>query len=259
MRYPAATMKLLSITQCARPVLFENASRDYPYSLGGTAFVVKFKERSFVITARHVLNLKSFEPRQFCVQYRPDSRDFLPLGALYLTRAADKEDTDQYDIAVREIDGDAVRAELFGEYQPYNLLAMDRLTIYSERGAYLYRGYPSDLREVDFESKRVEQGAVTSRAEYAGRTPYATIRELRLLDLNPLTSIDGLSGSPVFQVHNEDGSKYSREAFAGMLIRGSITSGKVFVIEHSRIIDVLTQIAEGKVDETPIPAARSKP
>jgi hypothetical protein len=33
MRYPAATMKLLSITQCARPVLFENASREYPYSL----------------------------------------------------------------------------------------------------------------------------------------------------------------------------------------------------------------------------------
>lgn len=42
-------MKLLRITQCARPVLFENASRDYPYSLGGTAFIVKFKERSFVI------------------------------------------------------------------------------------------------------------------------------------------------------------------------------------------------------------------
>jgi hypothetical protein len=39
MRYPAATMKLLSITQCARPVLFENASSDYPYSLSGTAVI----------------------------------------------------------------------------------------------------------------------------------------------------------------------------------------------------------------------------
>ena len=91
-----------------------------------------------------------------------------------------------------------------------------------------------------------------------GNSAY-TIRELRLLDLNPLTSIDGLSGSPVFQVHNEADSKYSREAFAGMLIRGSITSGKVFVIEHSRIIDMLTQIVEGKVDETPTPAGKSTP
>ena len=111
-------MKLLDIAKCARPVLFENASRDYPYSLGGTAFIVKFKERSFVITARHVLNLPSFEPRQFCIQYRPDSRDFLPLSALYLVHGADEDDTDQYDIAVREVDRDAVRAELSGEYGP---------------------------------------------------------------------------------------------------------------------------------------------
>jgi hypothetical protein len=252
-------MKLLDIAKCARPVLFENASRDYPYSLGGTGFVVKFKERNFVITARHVLNLSSFEPGQFCIQYRPDAKDFLPLSALYLVRGADEADTDQYDIAVREVDSAAVHFELYGEYQPYNLLAMDRLTIYSERGAYIYRGYPSDLREADFESKRIEQGAVTSRAEYAGRTPYATIRELKLLDLNPLTSIDGLSGSPIFQVHNEHDSKYSREAFAGMLIRGSIKSGRVLLIEHSRIIEVLTQIAAGQVDETPISPGKSTP
>jgi hypothetical protein len=259
MRYPAKTMKQLDIAHCARPVLFENASREYPYSIGGTAFVVKFKERHFVITARHVLNLPNFEPRQFCIQYRPDGRDFLPLGALYLVRGADEDDTDQYDIAVREVDSGAVRDELFGDYPPYNLLAMDRYTIYSERGAYIYRGYPSDLREVDFDDSRIEQGAVTSRAEYAGRTQYAAIRELKLLDLNPLTSIDGLSGSPVFQVHSEDDSKYSREAFAGMMIRGSIASGKVFLIEHGRVIDLLTQIVEGTVDEALSPAGQATP
>jgi hypothetical protein len=35
-------MKLLSITECARPVLFENASREYTYALGGIAFIAKF-------------------------------------------------------------------------------------------------------------------------------------------------------------------------------------------------------------------------
>jgi hypothetical protein len=246
-------MRLLSITQCARPVLFENASREFPYSIGGTAFIVQFKGRHFVITPKHVLNTLQFEPQQFCIQYRPDSKDFLPLRALYLVRGADAADTDQYDIAVREVDADLSRVELYGEYQPYNLLAMDRLTIYSERGAYIYRGYPITLREVDFDNGHIEQGAVTSRAEYVGRTPYAGIRELKLLDLNPLTSIDGLSGSPVFQVHNEEDSKYSREAFAGMLVRGSIESGKVYLIEHRRIIDVLISIVEGQVEEAPTP------
>jgi len=246
-------MKLLDITKCARPVLFENDDREFPYSVGGTAFIVKFSGRAFVITARHVLNLKSFEPRRFCIQYRPDCRDFLPLRALYLVRGADAADTDQYDIAVREIDSAAVKIELYGEYQPYNLLAMDCLTIYSERGAYIYRGYPSDLREVDFESGKIEQGAVTSRAEYVGRTPYKSIRELKLLGLDPLTSIDGLSGSPVFQVHNEAETRYSREAFASMLIRGSIESSKVFLIEHNRIIQVLTDIVAAHTLETSPP------
>ncbi|MGB6307655.1 MAG: hypothetical protein WBF89_07655 [Steroidobacteraceae bacterium] len=238
-------MKLLEIVTCARPVLFANDSPEFPFSVGGTAFIVKFLGWSYVITAKHVVNLRSFEAGQFCIQYRPDAREFLPLGALHLARGANEGDSDQCDIAVREVDDSVVREELYGPYQPYSLLQMDRLTIFSERGAYIYRGYPISMREVDFENHNIEQGAVTTRAEYVGRTPYESIHELRLLDLGPLPSIDGLSGSPVFQVHNEEGTKYSREAFAGMLIRGSIESGKIFLIEHRRIIEVLLQIAHG--------------
>jgi hypothetical protein len=238
-------MKLLDIVTCARPVLFANDSPEFPYSVGGTAFIVRFQGRSFVVTAKHVLNLKSFDAGQFCIQCRPDARDFLPLGALHLARGANDDDTDQYDIAVREIDDAAVREELYGPYLPYSLLQMDRFTIYSERGAYIYRGYPIAMRAVDFENQHVEQGAVTTRAEYVGRTRYEAVHELRLLDLGPLPSIDGLSGSPVFQVHNDEGTKYSREAFAGMLARGSIESGKIFLIEHRRIIEVLLQVAQG--------------
>jgi hypothetical protein len=245
-------VKLLAITHCARPVLFANADREYPYSISGTAFVVKFSDRSFIVTAKHVLRLGSFKPHQLCIQYRPDGKDFLPLGALYVVRGTDSEDTDQYDIAVREVDLSALQTELYGDYEPYQLFQMDRLTIYSQRGAYLYRGYPTPLREVDFDCNKIEQGSVTSRAEYVGRTKYASIHQLRLLDLKPLESIDGLSGSPVFQVHNEENSKYSREAFAGMLIRGTIESGAAYLIEHARIIEVLANIVAGNVQEVPV-------
>ena len=105
------------------------------------------------------------------------------------------------------------------------------------------------MRVLDFDRRNIEQGAVSTRAEYVGRTPYAHIHELRLCDLKPLENIDGLSGSPLFQVHNEDDGKHSRESFAGMLIRGSIKSGSAYFIEHSRIIEVLTDITEGRVTE----------
>jgi len=242
-------MKLVGITHCARPVLFANDNHEYPYSIGGTAFVIKFEGICFVVTAKHVLNLRSFAPHQSRVQYRPDGRDFLPLGALYLVHGSEEDDTDQYDIAIREVKADILRPDLFGGYEPYPLLSMDRYTIYSERGAYLFRGYPMDMREVDFDSRKIEQGSVTTRAEYVGRTKYASIRELRLLNLCPLQSVDGLSGSPVFQVHNEENTKYSREAFAGMIIRGSIESGRVYIIEHQRIIEVLIEIISGKVSD----------
>ena len=132
-------MKLMGIVACARPVLFANDSPEYPYSVGETAFIVKFQGRTYLVTARHMHNLKNFEAGQFCIQYRPDSRDFLPLGAMHLVRGEDKEDTDQYDTVVREIDDRAVREELYDEYPPYSLLQMDRYTIFSQRGAYLYR------------------------------------------------------------------------------------------------------------------------
>ncbi len=53
--------------------------------MGGTAFVVAFRSRYFVVTVEHVLNLNCFRLDQFRVQYRPDARDFPPLSA----RAAD--------------------------------------------------------------------------------------------------------------------------------------------------------------------------
>jgi hypothetical protein len=46
-------MKLLDIAHCARPVLFENASRDYPYSLGGSALGLRNRLRA----SRHASSL----------------------------------------------------------------------------------------------------------------------------------------------------------------------------------------------------------
>jgi hypothetical protein len=63
-----AVMKLLEIVTCARPVLFANNSSEFPYSVGGTAFIVKFRGRTYVITAKHVVNLRNFEAAQFCIQ-----------------------------------------------------------------------------------------------------------------------------------------------------------------------------------------------
>jgi hypothetical protein len=44
-----------------------------------------------------------------------------------------------------------------------------------------------------------------------------------------------------------------------MLVRGSIESAKVYLIEHGRIIEVLTLKVEGKVAEAAAPQVGSAP
>jgi hypothetical protein len=245
---------LLDILKCARPILFVNESEEWPVSNGGTAFVAMYHKRHFVITAKHCLNQKNFRPEQFRIQYRPDARDFIPLRNGYVVSGVDANDTDQYEVAVWDVHEDHLQTELFGDYRPYPLLGIDRNTLFGPHAAYLYRGYPINERNYDSEKRTMHQPSVSSRAEYVGPGTCAGLHELRLVAVDSLKSLDGFSGSPVFQVTNDDG-KYSREAFAGMLLRGTVESRRVYMLEHRRVIDVLFEIDFGNVQ----PAASGVP
>jgi hypothetical protein len=242
-----APKRLLSILHCSRPVLFQNAVATYPFSIGGTAFIVKFRNRHFVLTAKHVLNMGGFRPEQFRVQYRADRKGFLPLRSLYWLSGDDTEDTDQFDLAAWDVDENVLDVDLFGDDMPYELHQWDNLTIFSARSHYLYRGFPTIMRALDYDALTIHQGALSSRARYVGPTPYAHIHEIVLVNDGTLRNVDGLSGSPIFQVNNEEGSRFSSEAFAGVMIRGN--PEKVHFLAHRRIIEILVNVCEGRVAE----------
>ena len=65
---------------------------------------------------------------------------------------------------------------------------------------------------------------------------------MALHNLDPVQSIDGMSGSPVFQVINDPDGIHSTETFAGMLIRGGLRAGRAYFLEHSKIIDLLERM-----------------
>jgi hypothetical protein len=246
-------MKLLAILGCARPVLFANADPEYPLSVGGSAFVVKFRERHFAISAKHVLRAGGFAASQVRIQYRPDANRFLPLTQMYWLQGDDQDDTDQSDLAIWSIDDAALEPEAFGEYLPYNLLGIDGATLYGGKSHYLFRGYPSVLRSVDYEARDFQLDSISARALYAGKGVSAFTHELALVNDGALSSAEGLSGSPVFQVNNDEGSLASREAFAGVLIRGN--ASRAYFLEHKQIIGALIQICAGEYQpvESPEP------
>jgi hypothetical protein len=239
-------MRVLDITNCARPVLFQNNDAGWPFSNGGTAFVVTFRDRHFVVTATHVLGLRNFDLGQLRVQYRPDLNQFLPLTALlYDDPVPGNDDTDRYDVAVLSVDDAALQTDLFGDYQPYTMQPIDRMTIFNAAAAYIYKGYPISERRLDFEhenDRRAMTTGVTTQAGYVGRTTGDAVHELALRDLTPVRDIDGMSGSPVFQVLQDPDGIHSTETFAGMLIRGGLAAGRAYFLEHSRIIDLLERM-----------------
>ena len=239
----AGTVKLLAILHCARPVLFANADPQYPYSIGGSAFVVKFRDRHFVVSAKHVLRAGGFDASQVRIQYRPDSNKFLPLAQVYWLQGDDQDDTDQFDLAIWSMDELAIDAEVFGDYLPYNLLGIDSATLYGGKSHYIFRGYPEMLRTVNYELRDFQLGSISGRAVYVGKAPSSFTHEIALVNDGTLSSAQGLSGAPVFQVNNDENSLYSTEAFAGVLIRGN--ASRAYFLEHQRIIGALIQICGG--------------
>jgi hypothetical protein len=168
---------------------------------------------------------------------------FLPLEQVYWPQGEDQDDTDQFDLAIWSMNEAAIDAAAFGEYLPYNLLGIDSVTLYGGQSHYLFRGYPTIFRTVDYELRDFHLDSISGRAMYVGPGSAAFTREIALVNDGTLASAEGLSGAPVFQVNNDENSIFSTEAFSVLLIRGN--AGRVSFLEHRQIIGALIQVCAG--------------
>ena len=115
------------------------------------------------------------------------------------------------------------------------------------------RGYPTEFRSVDYELRNFQLNSISGRAVYAGPASSAFTHALALVNDGTLSNAEGLSGSPVFQVNNIEGSLESTEAFAGVLIRGN--ASRAYFLEHKQIIGALIKTGEGEHQPVEPPAA----
>lgn len=231
-------MNTLDLLNCARPILFENDDEEFKYSLGGTAFIVKFRNHLYVITAKHVLTSFSKQEKdfswwkQFQVQYYPDKTGYIPMTALYVIEHEITDDTDQFDLAIFQVDDIKQNKKLFQNHQPYELLESEGFTAFNSNSKFIFRGFPSEQRSICYEKKQIHHSAFRGEGEYLEHTEYTNIHKLKLKGKSLLTTLNGLSGSPIFQINEK-----SQEAFAGVLIRGSSESTLAYFLEHKCIID----------------------
>lgn len=243
-------MTLETILRCSRPVLFENTDETYQYSVGGTCFVVTFNEKRYVITAKHVL--KHFSPKQFCVQYHPACRHFLSLRECYCLKDLTTNDTDKYDLAIFSVNDISAYDHLYEDHPPYSLSLLDKFVLQSDRSKYAYRGYPIEIRSIDWLVQHIRNRAFVNEGVYGGRAPMDACHEIKLPFITGLDSIDGISGSPIFQV-DKAGKDYSG-SLAGMFLRGFVESKRGFFLDRTVIVSSLANIQAGNFSDMDVTA-----
>lgn len=213
-------MTLNSLISCSVPLVFWDEAGDNP-QFSGTCFRVWFRNRMFVVTARHCVEGRRIDLSKTLVDAGGGERCYLPLSAWHLLNVSSNgsdEDTDRGDIAVFEVDLPRMTSE---EIRDTHALEVDRYVPPSEFGRghrLLVEGYPSALQDIDYDRYRWVRDSRKIEARYEGASEYAGISRMSYLGAEGAKTLDGFSGAPVFAFDQLDAST-ARVGFVGMMIR----------------------------------------
>ncbi len=237
-------LRLSNLLECSRPLLFENDDEDFPYSCGGTCFLVSYEQKIFAITAKHCLIHRDIQ--KVLISPQPEVRHFLPLCRLdTIDRPIDQNDSTWSDLAFFEID----LIELAEIDPPLQLPHCLDLNLEPHGGPLIprdsllvTRGFPTEISHVDSERLVIHEQAFGATGIYAGRAPDAHCHHLRFHDRSLITDINGISGSPVFYIRETSAGLFHR--FAGVIVQGSRELNVPVTFIHASVVfTALTKLA----------------
>jgi hypothetical protein len=210
-------MKIADLMKCAKPLIFENKDEEFTYSFAGTCFLASFESRHYAITARHCIQSHNYKSAR--IRLEPGNLTFLQMVGVYYPNG---KDYDLYDLAAYEIDSrgipsaEVVRAH-FLDLDYYSKMPVDFLTSDS---ILALRGCPSEINQVDYEDNVIRTKEFATDGFYDGPAEEKGCSRIRFINLESIESLDGLSGSPVFNLNEIEEKQYSH-FFAGVFIRGT--------------------------------------
>lgn len=220
-----------------RPIFFENDDDEFPYSIGGSAFVVSREGEYKVVTAKHCCLDRQADDMLVPVfsNGQDVSQEFLPICRVHFGKAADHED-DWYfaDLMVLDVDvtklessdGKIIALPFDDTWKtPLDLMDGDKLIV---------RGHPTTLREADYDQKVIKQQAFLATGSIGKPAIGKHMRFMEFDDTALITSADGMSGSPVFRNRN------NQFELAGMIVRGSIKAGGCHFVERPVIHKIIS-------------------
>jgi hypothetical protein len=233
--------ELDKIRQCARPVIFATDVAEYPFSIGGTAFLVGFGGNVFIITAKHVV--RSYPPEKLVVYPSDKSNKHIRISNWWNV-CEETGNTECSDIIICKADlgliskKDRKNSYLLALSPPNSIEWFDsRFT-----ATFFLCGYPHDTNEIDNETLQINTGQVLLPARYVGPSEAVGCYKLRAENPLNITNFNGLSGSPVFCIQTKNpftDDLAQKPKFCGMVLRGSPAEGFIHFIPAENIAEVL--------------------
>ncbi|MBN2428503.1 MAG: hypothetical protein JXK94_09220 [Deltaproteobacteria bacterium] len=227
---PEAILRILPSVQ---PLVFETDITDCPYSTGGSLFLVGYKGRAFVLTARHAHSPENCSP--ICVFPTDTSQRVLPLKNYFFVSSSDVPD-DFADFVAIEIDMAKINDTEVGEAQLINLdLALGDWLSKADIAEMYVVGYPNEYSCVDYQQEALANHRLTLCGRYVGASESDHLHVLEVFDTNNLETFSGFSGGPVFAWIVHPGNR-GEIVFCGMTLRGTPASRRFHFLDRSLLL-----------------------
>lgn len=238
-------MRVMDILNSSRRVMFENPVDGFEYTSRGTCFLCRYKDQDFAVTAGHVI--AGYDAEAIRILFHNLARDFVPYSAQIKIKSdgcqstlnSESDDTDWQDIAIYPLDRSLYCDDQFDKQQPYLIPSPHRIWSPELGGRFIMRGYPHDMSYINYDESILHEQAVQLEADFAGVAVMQHCYEVKFRDLSPCSTLDGLSGTPVFWI----GEKAPREhRLAGMILRATYTSATGYFVDANVIVNALEKV-----------------
>ena len=214
-------MKIREMFNSSRPVCFETHIDGFEHSMRGSCFIIRYKNRLYAVTARHVV--ANCPLKDICIPYHIGSEYLFPMSDYYTPKWNDMpEGSSNEDFVIIEIPESEIEEDQFEPSSVYDL-SRDAFYVSSSTDLKLIvAGFPTELNESNYEDMVLHQQRVLISANYIEPSFEFGLETFEFDTSGKLSSFDGLSGGPVFEVSNH-GQQGVMGRLAGMIVMATIS------------------------------------
>ena len=228
--------QLLDRTRFILPLAFESDHDEFPVFSGGTAFIVKFREEFFAITARH----SAEQGRGKAVLLYPHASERIPLlreHDIATSNAASEDDTLWTDVFCYT----TYKTDFWDDVDSRHYLDLTEYKRGLEPFPFLYcAGYPHEATEFQ-EPNRILREPRVVIGGYGGPAESERCHLLMRLN-NHCVDPQGLSGSPVFSARPTSPTQFDIH-LEGMALQGAASSVWIRFVDGDTIFRMVRQLA----------------